>query len=175
MEQAIHTAAIWVLSGLVLGTWVYCVLQILAVRSYRAVKPPVPRDPNEPVSILKPLHGVDEGLEGNLRTFFTQDHPQFEILFAAREASDPCWDGVERLRQEFPDVKVRCFVTGEPPYPNAKVFSLSRMSREAAHDLLIMSDSDIRVTPGLAATLAAEFQDDALGVATCPYRAVPAA
>ena len=106
MEQAIHTAAIWILSGLVLGSWVYCFLQVLAVRSFRAVKLPARRDPPEPVSILKPLHGVDEGLEINLRTFFTQDHPQFEILFAAREASDPCWDVVERLRQEFPDVNV---------------------------------------------------------------------
>ena len=64
-------------------------------------------------------------------------------------------------------------VTGEPPHPNAKVFSLDRMLSIAANDLVVMSDSDIRVTPALLRTVAAEFQDEHLGVATCPYRAVP--
>ena len=66
----------------------------------------------------------------------------------------------------------RLLITGEPPYPNAKVFSLDRMLHASAHDLLVMSDSDIRVTPTLLRTIAAEFQDPKLGVATCPYRAV---
>jgi ceramide glucosyltransferase len=64
-------------------------------------------------------------------------------------------------------------ITGEPPYPNAKVYSLEHMLAAAANDLVVMSDSDIRVTPTLLRTLAAEFQDPKLGVATCPYRAVP--
>jgi len=72
-------------------------------------------------------------------------------------------------------VPVRIFVTGEPPYPNAKVWSLQLMMREARHDLLVMSDSDIRVTPEMLRVIAAEFQDERLGVATCPYRAVPGA
>ena len=63
-------------------------------------------------------------------------------------------------------------ITGEPPYPNAKVFSLDRMLAAAANDLVVMSDSDIRVDRHLLRTVAAEFQDPSLGVATCPYRAV---
>ena len=58
---------------------------------------------------------------------------------------------VEKLRSEYPQVPSRLIVTGEPPYPNAKVYSLDRMLAEARHDLLVMSDSDIRVTPGHAA------------------------
>ena len=64
-------------------------------------------------------------------------------------------------------------VTGEPPYPNAKVYSLDLMLRAARHELVVMSDSDIRVTPWMLATFAAEFEDDGVGLATCPYRAVP--
>jgi ceramide glucosyltransferase len=157
---------------LLAGAWAYCLLQIAAVRRYLAVRPPPLREA-EPVSILKPLHGVDEGLEENLRSFFRQDYPAFEILFAARSAADACWAVVEKLRGEFPRVPVRTFVTGEPPYPNAKVWSLDRMMGAAAHDLVVMSDSDIRVTPEMLQTIAAEFQDPRLGVATCPYRAVP--
>ncbi|MBI4889232.1 MAG: bacteriohopanetetrol glucosamine biosynthesis glycosyltransferase HpnI [Acidobacteria bacterium] len=160
------------LGCLLVGSWVFCVLTVVAVRLYLAVRPPALARP-EPVSILKPLHGLDEGLEQNLRTFFEQDYPSFELLFAARDAADPGLALVERLRAEYPHVPVRTYAAGEAPYPNAKVWSLSIMMREAAHDLLVMSDSDIRVTPEMLRVIAAEFQDPALGVATCPYRAVP--
>lgn len=169
---------LWVLTillgCLVAGAWVYCVLTVVAARLYRAVHPP-PLSRAEPISILKPLHGLDEGLEENLRSFFEQDYPAFELLFAAREASDPALALVERLRGDYPTVPVRTFVTGEPPYPNAKVWSLQTMMREAAHDLLVMSDSDIRVTAGMLRVIAAEFQDGKTAVATCPYRAVAGA
>jgi len=163
---------ILVFGPLLLGAWVYCVLQILAARDYLRQKAPS-RTSAEPVSILKPLHGLDDGLESNLETFFAQDYPAFEILFAARYADDPCWSVVERLRSRYPQVPVRTFITGEPPYPNAKVYSLSIMMDAAANDLLVMSDSDIRVDPAMLGTIASEFGNGNTGVATCPYRAVP--
>jgi ceramide glucosyltransferase len=64
---------------------------------------------------------------------------------------------------------------GEPPYPNAKVFSLDAMTRVARHDLLVMSDSDIRVKPDMLRVIAAEFADPNTGLATCPYRAIAGA
>lgn len=160
------------LGCLLLGSWVFCVLTVMAALRYLRVRPPALLS-CEPISVLKPLHGLDEGLEENLRTFFEQDYPDFELLFAVREAGDPALALVERLRADYPDIPVRVFVTGEPPYPNAKVYSLQIMMAAAEHDLLVMSDSDIRVTGSMLRTLAAEFQDPRLGVATCPYRAVP--
>lgn len=127
----------------------------------------------EPVSMLKPLSGLDEGLESNLRTFFEQDYPSFEILFALREKTDPAAAVVEKLMREFPSVPARLLVTGEPLYPNAKVFSLAQMLGAAENDLVVMSDSDIRVTPDFLRRVSAEFGAPNLGVATCPYRAVP--
>src|SRR5262249_47214703 len=129
----------------------------------------------EPISILKPLAGVDLDLETNLRTFFEQDYPAFEILFAVHDAGDPAVAVVERLRAEYPKITTRLLISGEPPYPNAKVHSLNLMLSEAANDLVVMSDSDTCVTPQLLRTVAAEFQDSRLGVATCPYRAVAGA
>lgn len=161
-----------VLGCVLAGSWVFCILTVIAAIRYLRVRPPALLS-CEPISVLKPLHGLDEGLEENLRTFFEQDYPDFELLFAVRESSDPALALVERLRAEYPGIPVRTFVTGEPPYPNAKVYSLQIMMAEAEHDLLVMSDSDIRVTGSMLRTLAAEFQDSKLGVATCPYRAVP--
>ena len=160
------------LLALVAGSLVYCVLTIVAAVRYRAVRPPELRAAT-PISVLKPLAGLDDGLEANLRTFFEQSYPRFELLFAVRSPGDPAIAVVERLRKRYPAIPSRLIVVGEPPYPNAKVYSLDRMLAAAEHDLLVMADSDIRVTPDMLSTIAAEFQDERLGLATCPYRAVP--
>jgi ceramide glucosyltransferase len=122
--------------------------------------------------VLKPLAGLDDGLEENLRTFFTQDYPQFEIVFAVRAESDPCVPLVRRLAAEHSQVPSRLLLVGEPPYLHAKVYSLARMLAEARHDLVVMSDSDIRVGPDLLRVIAAEFADGRTALATCPYRAI---
>ncbi|HYM76811.1 MAG TPA: bacteriohopanetetrol glucosamine biosynthesis glycosyltransferase HpnI [Candidatus Dormibacteraeota bacterium] len=167
-----------VLAGIFLlilgGAVVYSLMQVIAAARYLSGKPPQLRVA-EPVSILKPLAGLDLDLESNLRTFFEQDYPAFEILFAVRNENDPAVKVVTGLQREFPAIPSRLLITGEPPYPNAKVFSLDNMLSAAANDLVVMSDSDIRVTPDFLGRIASEFQDEELGVATCPYRAVPGA
>ncbi|MCL6545668.1 MAG: bacteriohopanetetrol glucosamine biosynthesis glycosyltransferase HpnI [Bryobacteraceae bacterium] len=154
------------------GSLVYCVLVLYAAHHYRSERRAPPGQP-VPISVLKPLAGVDEGLEENLRSFFEQDYPEYELLFAVRSTEDPAIGVVERLRREYAGIPSRLIVTGEPPYPNAKVFSLRHMIEAARHELLVMSDSDVRVTPEMLRVVAAEFQDPRLGLTTCPYRAVP--
>jgi ceramide glucosyltransferase len=151
---------------------VYCILVCVAAHRYRQQE--IPRVvATGPISILKPLAGLDDGLEENLRSFFEQQYPAFEILFAMRTANDPAFALVERLRTEYPGVPSRVLLVGEPPWPNAKSWSLHKMQAEAQHDLLVMSDSDIRVDPRMLHVIAREFSDAKLAVATCPYRAVP--
>ncbi|MBG98829.1 MAG: ceramide glucosyltransferase [Solibacterales bacterium] len=125
------------------------------------------------VSILKPLSGLEKDLETNLRSFFQQDYREFEIVFAARHSDDPALGVVHRLRKEFPSVQCRVLTTGNPPYPNAKVYSLDKMIKASRYDLLVMSDSDIRVGQNLLKTVVAELQDEKVDLLTCPYRAVP--
>jgi ceramide glucosyltransferase len=162
----------YVLLILLAGAVVYSFLTIIAGWRYLAVQK-LPLSSPEPISILKPLSGLEDGLESNLRTFFEQDYPACEILFAVGAADDPAAGVVEKLRREYPEIPTRMIVTGKPPYPNAKVFSLDRMLAAAAHDLIVMSDSDTRVTPTLLRTVAAEFRNPRVGIATCPYRAMP--
>jgi ceramide glucosyltransferase len=159
---------------LLAGSVAYALLTIPAARSYlRAAPPALARV--IPISVLKPLAGVDEGLEDNLRSFFTQQYGEFEILLAVRHADDPAVAIVEKLKLEFPTVPAQLVVTGLPPYPNAKVFKLEAMVKLARHDILVMSDSDIRASQRLLETIAREFQDKAVGLVTCPYRAVASA
>ena len=153
---------------------VFSLLSIIAAHRYLAVRPPVLRAP-APISILKPLAGLDRDLESNLRTFFEQDYPVFEILFGLQEESDPAFVIVEKLCREYAHVPSRVVITGESLYVNRKAYSLDRMLAAASYDLVVMSDSDTRVTPSMLRSIAAEFEDRKVGVATCPYRAVPGA
>ncbi|HMJ61301.1 MAG TPA: glycosyltransferase, partial [Bryobacteraceae bacterium] len=122
--------------------------------------------------MLKPLSGLDEGLEDNLRSYFKQDYEDFELLFAVRHGLDPAASVVQRLMLEYPAVRSKLIVTGEPPYAHAKVFSLKCMFDQAQHDLIVMGDSDVRVGPDFCRRLADEFGEERLGLVTCPYRAV---
>jgi ceramide glucosyltransferase len=160
------------LLAILAGSLAYCALTVFAAHHYLLVRPPE-LCTAVPMSVLKPLSGAEEDLEENLRSFFEQDYPDYELLFAVRGPDDPAIPVVERLRSEYTPVAARLIVTGEPPYPNAKVYSLDRMLAEARNELLVMSDSDVRVKPDMLHVVAAEFQDQRLGVATCPYRAVP--
>ena len=175
-----------ILSVLLAGSLVYCVLVMIAAQRYKAVGLPAPQPgPAPAISILKPLCGQDEGLEENVRSFFVQDYPDFEIIFGVHRADDPAATLTERIMSEFSGrVNARLVVTGESSIPNAKAYSLDRLVREAKHDLLVMSDSDVRVKPDLLLNLAREFQGqnqgqkqgqkDAprIGLITCPYAAV---
>lgn len=164
------------IAGLVLlGCWVYCVLAIAAAVRYSRKKRPKPAQNRVSISVLKPLSGLDEGLEENLRSYFAQDYRDFEILFAVRWESDPAVPTVRRLMAEYQAVPSKLIITGEPPYAHAKVFSLKCMLDEARYELIAMADSDVRVTPDFCSKLAAEFQDQRLGLVTCPYRAVAGA
>jgi ceramide glucosyltransferase len=151
---------------------VYSLLSIVAALRYRSVRAK-PTGGSPPISILKALAGLDQDLETNLRTFFEQDYPEFEILFAVRTLKDPAVAVVEKLRAEYRQVPSRLLIVGEPSYSNPKVFSLEQMLDAAANDLVVMSDSDTRVSPDLLRNVAAEFDDPKMGIATCPYRAVP--
>jgi ceramide glucosyltransferase len=166
---------IWVagaLACILAGSLVYCVLVLVAVRSYRRGRTGLRTCSFPSISILKPLAGHDLGLADNLRSFFTQDYSDFELWFAVRHPDDPAVEVVRKLEAEFPHVTSRLIVTGEPPYPNAKVFSLDRMLAESRRDLVVMSDSDIRVDRDFLTGVATEFADDGIALATCPYRAI---
>ncbi len=155
-----------------MGCWVYCILAIAAALKHVRISRHGRCSTPAPISILKPLAGLDEGLEDNLRSFFEQDYPSFELLFAVRHENDPAVPIVRRLISEYPKISARLLLTGEPPYPHAKVYSLQCMLDESRYELIAMSDSDVRVKPDFCRCLAAEFSDEALGLVTCPYRAV---
>ncbi len=126
-----------------------------------------------PLTLLKPLHGAEPGLEANLETFFQQDYPAYEILFCARSADDSGLETARRVAARHPQIAAKFLSTGgEPDYINAKVASMELMEAAAAYDILVISDSDVRVTPDYLRAVALPFADPNVGGITCPYRGV---
>jgi len=127
-----------------------------------------------PLTLLKPLAGAEPDLEAHLASFFDQDYPDFEILFCARQLNDSGLEIARKVAARYPRVPSKFFATGEPAYINAKVASMELMEKSAAHDILVISDSDVRVTPDYLRAVALPFADENVGSMCCPYRGIAA-
>jgi ceramide glucosyltransferase len=140
------------------------------------------------VTLFKPLHGREVGLEANLRTFFEQDYLEYveragasaiiegvsrvEVLFCARDEGDEGLRIARRVAAEYPQITAKFMTSGEPWAANAKVCSLAVMANVATHDVWVISDSDVRVAPDYLRRIVQPLADAKIGCATCLYRGV---
>ena len=123
-----------------------------------------------PVSILKPIRGLDRDAYENFASLCRQDYPEFEILFCVSDPQEPAMPVLLQLIRDFPARKIRVYVGADPLGASDKVNKLCRMAREAQNEILIVSDSDVRVEPGFLAAVAAAFANPSVGGVTCLYR-----
>jgi ceramide glucosyltransferase len=123
-----------------------------------------------PISVLKPVRGIDPGGYENFASFCRQDYPQFEILFAVNDPQDSVVPIVQKLIADFPGRSIRLIVVADRLGANTKVSNLCRLVREARHDLLVITDSDVQVEPGYLRSVAAMFRDPGVGGVTALYR-----
>jgi ceramide glucosyltransferase len=123
-----------------------------------------------PVSVLKPVHGNEARLKENIESFFRQDYPQFEILFAADEADDPALPVIREICARYPNIPTRIMVTGKPPWPNAQNYCFHHLTAVAAHEILVTSDSDVEVGPDYLRHVTAPLLDPKVGAVTCLFR-----
>ena len=100
-----------------------------------------------PISILKPLKGAESGMEENIESFFHQDYPSYEILFSIADAHDPVREPLMRLMAKYPGIPTRLIVGDVEIGPNPKVNNLIRSYDQAKHDCVLISDSNVRVSP----------------------------
>jgi ceramide glucosyltransferase len=125
-----------------------------------------------PVSLLKPVRGVDFGSWENFMSFCQQDYPEYEILFAVKDETDPAVPLIQRLAAEFPERRIRLLFRAEQIGSNRKVNAQILMAREARHEILVLTDGDVRVGPNYLREVVAPYADPKVGVVTSLYRGI---
>ena len=169
MRADARSVAAAVTLGATIASIAYTVLAMGRLRAFtRRSRPQSVRRP--PITILKPVHGVEPGLAENLRSFCTQDYPEFEVVFGVLDAADPALDVIRRIAAEHPGRTTVAVGNGVAAHRNPKVSTLAPMLPHATHALLAISDSDMRVGADYLEAVASAFDDDRVGAATCVYR-----
>ena len=148
---------------------VYQLLALVAALRHLARKEPLP-SALPPISILKPVRGLDPHFYDAIRSHALQDYPDFEILFGVADPCDPAVAEIRRLMAEFPERSIR-LVSSTTQAANGKVGVLIDLAEEARYPLLLVSDSDIRVPGDYLRRIVAPLEDQSVGLVTCLYGA----
>lgn len=163
----------WAVLGAAIFPSLYYALIIFAAHRFFRRRPSAPRDFTPPISILKPVHGLEHEAYENFSSFCHQDYPQYEILFGIGDEKDAAAPVIRRLIADFPGLPIRLIVTPEKFGANDKINKVCGLARAARRDLLVLSDADIRVGPGYLRSVAAPFHDARVGAVTSLFSGIP--
>jgi ceramide glucosyltransferase len=160
-----------------LGSLVFYFLSALGMASFlrekqaRFSRPITPHDQLPPVSILKPLKGVDPEIWECFCSHCEQEYPKFQLLFGVSDPRDPAVEVVRKLQAAYPSVDIDLIVCERVLGTNIKVSNLAQMLPSARHDVLVVNDSDIRVRPEYLRAVVKPL-NASVGLVTCLYRGV---
>lgn len=162
----------WLILALACGPLVYYVLSIYCAWDFFSAPPKQPETPayTPPISVLKPVRGLDREAYENYASFCRQDYPEYEVLFGVSDGDDPAIPVIERVIRDHPERPVRLLIGAPELGMNSKVNKLCRLVEEARYDLVAISDSDVRVEPDYLRQVAAPFRDAQVGAVTALFR-----
>ncbi len=153
------------------GYAVFATVRVLIFRRRIAAAPLA--DGLTPVTVVKPVCGLETELLENLRSFCTQDYGGYQILFGVRSALDPAIPVIRQVIGEFPDRDIELIVSDRIIGTNYKISNVANIAERAKYDILVISDSDMRVEPHYLKAVVAPFSDDRVGASTCLYSGHP--
>jgi len=148
------------------------VASFLRDRGRKLSQPQLPQSQLPPVSILKPLKGVDPEIWESFCSHCVQEYPEFQLIFGVSDPADPAIEVVRELQAKYPNLSIELIVCDRVLGANIKVSNLAQMLPLARHELLLVNDSDIRVPGDYLRKVIAPLADASVGLVTCLYRGV---
>jgi ceramide glucosyltransferase len=174
MSSDLMTALQWLAALPVLVGSVYGILCLAAAYLFRSRPVTGFSDQWPPVTLLKPVHGLEKGLEENLRTACLQDYPVFQVVCSVQRPDDPAIPLLRKLQREFGPDRVAVAIENQRAGANGKINNLVGALPAARHDILVISDSDIRLRPDYLRTIVAPLADPRVGAVCTLYKAIAA-
>jgi ceramide glucosyltransferase len=150
----------------------YMLATVAALRFFRRERARKLPNYTPPVSLLKPVRGLDFGTYENFASFCRLDYPEYEILFAVNDECDPAMPVIEQVMAGFPGRRIRLLVGAEDLGANRKVNKLARLAKEAQNDVLVLTDGDVRVGSNFLREVVAPLADEKTGAVTSFYRGI---
>src|SRR2546422_1869586 len=137
----------------------YVLATVAALRFFRRERARQLPNFTPPVSVLKPVLGLDFGSYENFASFCRQDYRDYEILFAVNDDADPAVPVIRQIIADFPDRRIRLLIGAEHLGTNRKVNKLARLAFEAQNNVLVLTDGDVRVGPHFLQEVVAPLVD----------------
>jgi ceramide glucosyltransferase len=164
-----HLTLVYLFLGLASLPFIYYLLAIYSSRRFFSRREIEPSSFTPPLSILKPVRGLDLDAYKNFASFCDQDYPEYEIVFCLGADDDPAVPIIESLRRNFPRQRIRVLFGSGRVAANDKVAKLVRLANEAAYEHLVINDSDVRVGRDYLRKIVAPLSDPKIGAVTCLY------
>lgn len=164
------TVSVVFLLLLVLATALYVVAAATLAWSRRADCARPPRDFAPPISIVKPLSGLDEQLEENLESFYRLDYPSYELVFSFAHRDDPAFAVARAVADRNPAIPTVFVIDPSEAAPNSKVNRLAAGVRRARHRYVLFSDGNVRVRPDFLRRAISWFRDPSVGLVSNLFR-----
>ena len=167
----------WVCLIPTIGGSIYAILCLLAVLRFRTRPPCQPRysfSDWPPVTILKPVRGLEKNQRENFRSACLQDYPQYEVVFCVQDSQDPVLPTLKEIEEEFGTERVSIAIEDRQVGPNGKINNLLGGLSRARHDILVISDSDVDLKPDYLKSIVAPLADPEVGCVCTLYKATSA-
>ncbi len=153
---------------------VYVVLCLIALWRFHTRPPKTARKPFvswPPVTMLKPVHGLEKNQRENLRSACLQDYPLFQVVFSVQTPDDPAVPLLREIQREFGPESVTVVIGNRRAGSNGKINNMLGGLPYARHEILVISDSDVRLRPDYLKTIIAPLADPEVGCVCTLYKA----
>jgi ceramide glucosyltransferase len=177
MVHLLQRALEWIFLIPTIGGSIYavlCVCAIIRLRRSSSKKPKYSFESWPPVTILKPVHGVEKNQRENLRSTCIQDYPEFQVVFSVQDPEDAAIPLLLDLQKEFGSERVAVAIENCRAGANGKINNMIGGLKHAHHNTLVISDSDILLKPDYLKTIVAPLSDPEVGCACTLYKAAGA-
>jgi ceramide glucosyltransferase len=156
------------------GSLFYMATQVTASLFFRSEQGQATNTNQPPVTMLKPIYGLERNLERNLRSALSQDYPDYQVVMSVQRLDDPALPLLRRLEQEYGPERATVVAVQSEPVVNGKVQNLENGLSAARHDILVISDSDVFTPADYLARIAAPLRDADVGYVCTLYKGVDA-